>query len=557
MLTPMKKKLGWAFSAIIFLTGCGRDASQESPKRVYRGPKLVLLLSVDQARYDYLNRFRPLFKGGFKRLLDRGVSFANAHHNHAITVTAPGHASLSTGLYPRRSGIVSNQWYDRKRKVPVYCVEDSDYPLIGSTLASAGRSPKNLLGSTLSDWIKKQTPGSKVFTASGKDRSAIVLGGKRADAAFWYDHSSGEFVTSQYYWQAYPPWMEEFHRQRIPDSHFATAWEPLPASISDHPSLGIERLEDGLPQRQFPHALGKLSLFPDASFYSAFYSSPFLDGYLAKFARALIENESLGLDNDPDLLSLSFSAVDSVGHSYGPNSPEVLDAFLRLDKALGQLLDFLDRKVGQDNVAISLSADHGVMPLPEYRRKQKLPGGRVDVQDVVCFQTVGRELEAKFGKERWFLEGLYLNHDALDRHRLNQEEMEQELARLIEQCPVVAKAWTRTQLESAAPGSDPYLQLFFNSFHSERSPDLFVQLKEFHLDSIWPGTSHGSPYEYDTHVPMLILFPGISPATIEKRVNTVDLAPTLASLLNVPMPENLDGVDRSPWLIRADRLGND
>ena len=544
----MKKTLGLALTVTLLAPGCLPDVSRKSTETDYTGPRLILFLSVDQARYEYLNRFRPLFQGGFKRLLDQGVRFSNAHHNHAITVTAPGHASLSTGLYPRRSGIISNQWYDRQRKRPVYCVEDFDSPLIGSLLPSSGRSPKNLLGNTLSDWIKKRTPLSKVFTASGKDRSAILLGGKETDAAFWYDKSSGEFVTSQYYLKEYPSWVKEFHARRIPDAHFAAAWEPLPVSDSDYTALGIERPDDVLQQRRFPHALGGFSLFPDASFYLAFYSSPFMDGYLATFARELIENESLGLDKDPDFLGLSFSATDSVGHVYGPNSPEVLDTLLRLDRALGELLDFLDRKVGRDNVAISLSADHGVMPSPEYLGRQELPGGRAGVRDVVCFQAGGKEFETKFGKEKWFLQGLYLNPDALGRHHLSSEEVEKELARLMEQCPLVKKVWTRNQLETAVPGADPYQELFFNSFHSGRSPDLFVQLEEFYLTSMGLGTSHGSAYEYDTHVPLLILFPGISPATIAERVNTVDLTPTLASLLKLSIPEGLDGIDRSHGL---------
>ena len=545
------KKFGFASATLVLLTGCGANDSQPARQTPHLRPKLILFLSVDQARYDYFTRFRPLFKRGFKDLLERGVHFTNAHHNHAITVTAPGHASLLTGLYPKHSGIIANDWYDREKKEPVYCVGDPAYPLIGSNLSSepSGRSPKHLLGNTLSDWIKKATPKSKAFTASGKDRSAILMGGKEADAAFWYDKQTGQYVTSQYYWKEYPPWMEKFHQRGIPDAHFGKTWEPLPVSTLDSASLAaIERFPDCPEGTGFPHSLGGLSLFPDSSFYSAFYSSPFLDGYLVQFAQALIENESLGVDDDPDFLGLSFSAVDSIGHAHGPNSPEILDAFLRLDEALGELLDFLDGRIGLANIAISLSADHGVMTLPEYLRHKKLQGGRMGVQDVICFQSSGHKFETKFGEEEWFLEGFYLNHEVLDRRNLSRQKVEAELARLVKECPIVAKVWTRTQLESPSPHPDPYLQLFRNNFHRQRSPDLFVQLKKFYLGSAGSGTSHGSVYDYDTHVPLVLLFPGIPAATVEKRVNTVDLAPTLVSLLKLPMPEKLDGMDRSSWL---------
>ena len=542
----MKKRLSVFSAGLLLLTGLGAISSP-APDQMLR-PRLLLFLTFDQARYEYFVRFRPAFKDGFKYLLDHGISFAQAHQNHAVTVTAPGHASLSTGLYPRHSGIIGNMWYDRETKEPIYSVGDPIYPLIGSTLASSGRSPRNLLGTTIGDWMKWHTPGSKTFSAGGKDRSAILIGGKSAEAALWYDRLSGEFVTSQYYWDNYPPWMEEFHRRKLPDAYFGKAWTPLPVNPRRYLSLGIERLDENRAERNFPHYMGGLSPFPDSSFYSAFFASPFMDAYLVQFAQALIEHEALGADEDVDFLGLSFSAIDSVGHGYGPNSPEILDTFLRLDQYLGEFLNFLDERVGLENVVISMSADHGVVPMPEYRRRHNLPGGRAGAEDFLCFQTSGRKFETKFGEDEWFLEGFYLNYEALGRRNLRRQEVEEELARLLEQCPLVANVWTRTQLESPAANMDSYQELFRNNFHRQRSPDLFVQLKKFYLGFPGFGTSHGSAYEYDTHVPLLIRIPGIPGVTINERVNTVDLAPTLASLLNLPMPEKLDGADRSHWL---------
>lgn len=510
--------------------------------------RLLLFLTIDQARYDYLTRFRSLYRGGLKYLLERGVVFANAHHNHASTSTGPGHASLATGLYPRNSGIIGNSWYDRKSRQPVYCVEDPSFPLLGSNQASSGRSPRHLLAPGLADWIKQKNPKSKVFVAGGKDRSAVLVGGKTADAAYWFDSRTGQWVSSRYYLKAYPEWLQEFAARKIPDAYFGKTWEPLPVEVSDYRRLGVERVDAGFYGQGFPRPLGGLALTPNPSFYSGFYASPFMDLYLLELARALVENESLGSDEDLDFLGLCFSVLDSVGHSYGPNSPEVLDVCLRLDRALGEFFDFLEARVGLQNVLICVSSDHGVMTLPEYLKMKDLPGGRLGLEDLLCYQRSGLELAARLGEGDWFLQGFYLNYETIGRHNLRRQEVEEEVARLLERCPSVARVWTRTELESGTPRADPFFELFSNSFHPGRSPDLLVQLKEYHLASAGTGTSHGSAYDYDTHVPLLLAGPGLLPRTVSERVHTVDVAPTLAALLQIPVPGKVDGVSRQAWL---------
>jgi predicted AlkP superfamily pyrophosphatase or phosphodiesterase len=519
-------------------------------------PRLLLILTIDQARSEYMDRFRPIFTGGLKYILDKGVFFTDAHHHHAVTATGPGHASMATGLYPAHSGVIANQWYDRESGQRVNCVQDSDSPIIrpdsedasSSSSSSSGRSPRNLSATALPDWIKGRSPETKIFTASGKDRSAILTGGKSADAAFWYDGRTGQFVTSQYYMKEYPPWMKRFHERKIADSYFGKPWQPLPVDPSLLEQLEIQALDRGDYHWAFPHPIGGASLTPTSSFYDSLYSSPFLDSYLAELAKTIVDSESLGKDEHLDVLGLCFSSVDTVGHQYGPNSPEILDTFQRLDRSLGELFQFLDDRIGMEHVVIALGADHGALPLPEYLKLKGKEGKRFSTEDITCYQQAEAELDSRFGSEDWLLRGLYLNYEAIGRRNLKRQEVETALANTLGRCSAVEKVWTRTELESTTESTDPYFEMYKHNFHPERSPDLFVQVKQFHLSRLRDGTTHGSPYPYDSHVPLVVVFPGIIPGSISERVYTVDLAPTVASLLGIPVPGELDGADRSGLL---------
>lgn len=519
-------------------------------------PRLLLIVTIDQGRSEYLNRFRPIFTGGLKYVLDKGVFFTDAHHHHAVTATGPGHASMATGLYPSHSGVIGNQWYDRASGKRINCVQDSDSPIIepdsegasASSSSSAGRSPRNLLATALPDWIKEHSPESRVFTAGGKDRSAILTGGKNADAAFWYDDRSGQFVTSRYYMKEYPAWMRRFHERKIADSYFGKPWQPLPVDPTVLEQLQIQALDRGDFHWAFPHPIGGTTLTPTSSFYDSLFRSPFLDSYLVELAKAIVDNESLGKDEHLDVLGLCFSSVDTVGHQYGPNSPEILDTFLRLDRSLGELFQVLDEKIGMQHIVIAVGADHGALPLPEYLKLMGKEGQRFSTEDVTCFQAAEGKLDSKFGIEDWILRDRYLNYEAIGRRNLKRQEVEEELARTLGRCSAVEKVWTRTELESTTESAEPYFEMYKHNFHPERSPDLFVQLKPFHLARLRDGTTHGSPYSYDSHVPLVVVFPGVIPGSISERVYTVDLAPTVASLLGIPVPGELDGVDRSDLL---------
>ena len=532
------KNLIPVFLSAVLLVCCTESPPPEEarpggPVSEYR---LVLILTIDQFRANYLDRFAPVFQGGLARLAEQGVLFVDGHQDHAVTNTGPGHASISTGAYPSRSGIITNQWFDKQRRVSMYCVGDANWPLIG-TFALSGRSPENLQVSALPEWMKEQWPGSKAFTASYKDRAAILLGGHGADGAYWY--SGGDFVTSTYYQTSYPPWVTSFNARNLPEQYFGQLWKPLPVDESVKKSLSIEATDFGWFERGFPHALGGRSFRPGPSFYSSFASSPMVDEYLAEFAKELIVQEALGQDESPDYLGLSFSAPDLVGHGYGPNSPELLDTLIRLDGYLADLLDFIDQHVGLDRTLIALSADHGVCPVPEFQQAHSLPGRRADAEDTACWQNQLSEISTRLGVEAdWLLSDFYLDYDLIEQMGLDPARVEKVAAEVLEECPVIRRIWTRTELLTES--DDPFHRLFSNSFDPKRSADLMLQLEEYQVTTTL-GTSHGSPYRYDTHVPILFLQPGVAPKRVEGRVRTIDMAPTLAEILGLEIPPHVQG----------------
>jgi len=486
-------------------------------------------LVVDQFSADELARMSPLFTGGFRTLLDRGVSFTQAYHAHALTETAPGHATLATGSFPSHHGIVSNWWIQEGSLVSQWAIDDDLYD----------ESPQELERTALGDWIKAKYPDSKVFSASGKDRAAILMGGKQADGALWYDEEIGGYETSEYYVE--PEWLDHFNDQRLLDVRFGQMWEPLPLAPETVGVLQLQKLDFGPLLNELPMSIGPPRPAPDETFYSAVRDSPWWDEYLAQLARFMIEAEDLGRDGNPDLLALSFSAADYVGHDHGPNSREYVDVLLRLDHTFGELLDFVDERVGLDSTIVGLSSDHGVVPVPEVRHSQGLPGRRVTSATIRCLQGVGNQLAESHGVERWLIPGPRLAPGLEEATGRARPELEEETAALLEQCPAVESVWTGSELLQEVAESDHDRWLYANCYYPERSPDFLIQFEEYFMSSVSSVTTHGSPYAYDTHVPLMVLAPGLAPEALDIPVRTVDLAPTLANLAGIPIPREVDG----------------
>jgi hypothetical protein len=482
-------------------------------------PRLVLLVAVDQMRHDYLPRFAGGFTGGFRRLLQGGAAFTNAHLDHYPSVTAVGHAAMLTGAPPSLSGIIGNDWYDRSLRRNVTSVEDPATRLVGAE-GSAGSSPHRLRVSTLGDELKMAQPGSRVVGLSHKDRSAILMAGRMADLALWWDTSTGAFVSSTWYAPALPKWAAEWNARKPAD-----AWRGREWRAGEGGAL-LGRMPDGT----------------GPAYYGAIYNSPFGNDLLVSLAEAALEGEALGARGATDVLAVSFSCNDAVGHGKGPHSPEVADITVRTDIALERLLAAVDRRVGLARTLVIVTADHGVAPVPEQMTAWKMPAGRLSRPDLE--RGVVGALEKAFGPGAW-LEGragsaLYLNQALIAEKGLDPAAVERRAASGIELVRPVWRAYTRSQLLEGRVPPDPWSRRVLLSFDRERGGDVEVLFEPYWMSST-SGTTHGTPYSYDTHIPLMVMGPGIRPGRYDRPVVLNDLAPTLATLLEIETPSGSSG----------------
>lgn len=519
-------------------------------------PALVIVITIDQFRGDYLTRFGPHFgEGGFKLLLAQGASFTDAHHRQAVTKTAPGHAVLLSGVHPDVHGIIANDWLDRATLRKVNCIEDDRVQPVGlppdrsvvrmpGTNAQLGASPRNFLATTVGDELKVARAGrSKVIAISSKDRSAILLAGKLGDAAYWMDR--GRLVTSTYYMKELPSWVRAFNDSGRTEAYFGRTWERiLPAAayeeIQGPDDVAAESSEWGL-ARTFPKVVnggeGKIG----AAFYDAFECSPFKSEVLVEFARALVENENLGGRGVTDLLGLSFSANDTVGHNYGPDSHEVMDMMLRTDRLIAGFLKFIDERVGLKNCTILLTGDHGSPPLPE-RVKALNPlveAGHIDSARVLKAgeAALDRAFGPLGGDRHWLVAdatALLFQPGVREEKRVAAAAAEKVVREALLAIEFVQAVFLRSELEEGvAPGAHGPATL--RSFNRERSADVIYFPKPFWVDRK-TGTNHGTPYNYDTHVPLVWFGVGVKPGVYPQRTGMDGVAPTLSRILGIPAP---------------------
>jgi len=502
-------------------------------------PKLIVVVIVDQMRADYLERFSPYETGGFHRFASEGADFLNANYQHSPTETCVGHAVLLSGRNPAHTGVVANEWYERATRKMMYCVEDPAFPLIGE--AGLGASPKNFLGDGLGDWLQSAFPASRVYSISLKDRAAILMAGRHPQGVFWYAHQDGRFITSRYYAAQLPAWVEQFNQRHTADSYAGKRWTALLESTS--PAYHTNQVE-----AQFPHVM------PDhvgQELYDAVYGSPFGDEVLEEFAETTIAANQLGAKDTPDLLAISFSSNDAVGHTYGPNSPEIADEQIRLDRTLGRLMRFVNERLGRENVLWALSADHGSEPTPEAERTLfgNTAAQRLPFSDAV--KSVEIQLNQIFhisGDMHWFSAQvdtmLYFDRAALAKHRITLQSARRALASQVRNVPGIAGFYDPSQL----PASGWMPTYIRNSNYSARSGDVYYLTKQWTYFSSRPtGTSHGDPWPYDTHVPFVLLGWHILPHRVLENVHVVDLAPTLADIVGIygPQSHTLDGQSRA------------
>jgi predicted AlkP superfamily pyrophosphatase or phosphodiesterase len=514
-------------------------------------PKLVLVIMVDQFRYDYLERFEDLFgKNGFRRLMNDGAFFTNANYDYVPTYTAPGHAAVHTGSVPAQNGVVGNEWFDRvtgKRRIMVSDLEAHNVTMAGVQSQTGAPSPRILIGTTIGDQMRlAENFRSKVIAISQKDRSAVLPGGQHPNGAYWFQSSDGTYITSDYYYKSLPNWVQEFNKKNSPDKYFGKKWEKsLPESAYARAQAERLPLQKSSLGESFPYTITGGLDKPGPKYYSTFELSPFATEHLADLAKAAIEAESLGADEFPDFLSVSFSTPDLVGHTFGPDSQEIVDTYARLDKVIADLLNFVDRKIGLQNTIIAMTGDHGVAPIPEYMSKMGLDGARLSGQAVLT--AVNKALNDKFGKEeKWVQafvnEQIYIDPKLIAASKTTQEEVERIVGDAAITIPGVINYFTRTQIINGNMPQTALARRVTNGFNRLRSGDVWVITKPFSFFSEGGlGTTHGSPYNYDTHVPVIIFGKGVTKGRYTIECSPSDIAPTLASLLRIEMPSNRYG----------------
>jgi predicted AlkP superfamily pyrophosphatase or phosphodiesterase len=491
-------------------------AAAPAPKQ----PKLIVVLVVDQFRYDYLTRFRSDYTRGFDRLLKQGAVYTNANYEQYPTVTAVGHATVLTGAPPAISGIVSNDFFDREANARRALVSDSNVTTLGNPHRS-GSSPVRLLVSTVGDELKMSgRMPVKVIGVSWKDRSAILPAGRMADGAYWMDSETSGFVSSSWYFPQLPAWVDEFNTNHRVEQFAGKQWTPVTG---------------GQPFATMPAAAGE-------KLATALDESPFGNELLLAFAEQAIVKENLGGNGGIDLLTLSFSCNDYVGHRVGPDDPRVRDMSIRTDRLIGQLFDFLEKRVGMANVLVALTADHGVAPLPEKMVERKMPGGRLTEKPVI--DAIESALNARYGPGTWFATKYapapYFDHKFIESKGLNLAEVQQTAAQAVRQLPHIARVYTREELARGLAPADAIGRRVQNGFYYQRASDLTVIPEPYWMFDK-AGTTHGTPYSYDSHVPLVLMGPGIVPGVHHRRVAVMDLAPTLATYLSVETPSGSQG----------------
>jgi len=536
----------------LFLLSCV-DAAIAAPSvapALPAQPKLVVVLVVDGLPNEQLQRYRDQFgQGGLRRLLDQGASFSNAHQAHGVTVTAVGHAAILSGAYPYQHGIIGNNWIDPVTKQSVYCTEDTAFTYIGEdTRPSDGTSPNRLRVDTLGDQLRYATGNrAKVVTVSGKDRGAILLAGK-SGTPYMYMDKTGNFASTTFYMQQHPQWVQQYQASKPQDRYYGKTWKPLLADAA-YANDAPDALYPATPSspNRFPFAFYSDSGATDADYYNRLKASPFLDELTLDFARAAVDGEQLGNNpaGVPDLLGVSLSAHDYVNHAYGPESKMSHDHLQRLDRMLANFMSYLDRKVGAGKVLVVFTADHGFPNTPEFMKTAHQDAGRVD--GVKLTAALNAALAAKYGNGKLVIAqsvpNLQLDYAAIDKLGLAHADVENTAAQFLRTQEGVAEVYTRSQFEAGLTGSTRLGELMRRAWNRDLSGDLLVVTKPYwFFGSSSSGTSHGSPYAYDTNVPLVLSGPAwIKPGHYGQYAETVDIAPTLAHLLHIRPPAAAEG----------------
>lgn len=533
--------------SVLFVASATLAIAQSSER-----PKLVVGIIVDQMRHEYLYRFYDKYgDGGFKRLMGDGFVLKNAHYNYTPTYTGPGHASVYSGTTPAIHGVIGNDFYDRLARRKVNCVEDGRYKPVGADNGNGDVAPSRLLSTTITDELKLFTQKrAKVIGLSCKDRGAVLPAGHMADAAYWYDGKSGKFITSTYYAAKLPDWLTKLNDRKLADKYLSQEWNTLypiekytESGPDDNP---YEQKFRGKTKSVFPYNLKELKKVNGE--YEFLISTPFANDLMLDITFAAIEGEALGKDAITDFLTLSFSTPDYVGHTFGANSVEVEDVYLRLDKNIETLLNHLDEKVGKGGYTLFLTADHAVAENPQYLRDNKVPAGyfseanvRANLEAYLLKQFPGREIIEDMGNEQIFLNTAAFQGDPRTAgvDMMIATEM---ITKFLMAQEGVANVFSENTMRQASYTEGGIKGMYARGYHPKRSGDIIIVLEPGWFEAMKiQGTTHGSPYTYDTHVPVLFFGNGIKKGSSALYHPITDIAPTLSVLLNIKFPSGCTG----------------
>jgi predicted AlkP superfamily pyrophosphatase or phosphodiesterase len=505
-----------------------------------KAPKLVVGIVIDQMRTDYIYRYWNRFgEGGFKRLVNEGFFCKNTHYNYVPTYTGPGHSSIYTGAAPSAHGIIANDWFSKETGKEMYCVSDAKAKPIGTTSKNGMMSPHNQLTTTLGDELKLFTNGkSKVFGVSLKDRSSVLPVGHAGNAAFWFDEETGNFVSSDWYVKELPTWLNNFNAKKLPKTYLEKGWNTLYGIETYTNSIADDNKYEKAPSKKekpvFPYDY-KAQIA--ANSWGILKASPWGNTITKDLSIECLKNEQLGKDDISDMLCISFSSTDYVGHAYGLRAVETEDVYLRLDKDLEELLKVLDAEVGQENYVLFLTADHGAADVAAYLKDLKIPAGYLKEKimekelKTFCAKQYGDSLISNMSNQQ-----IFLNMPKLWSLKLSQDEVEKTLASKLIQMEGISEAYPSSALKFEGYKGDSFKSLIANGYNHKRSGNVAFSYLPGWLDIPETGTTHGSEFTYDTHVPLIFFGAGIKKGESVKNYYITEIAPTISILLNNPFP---------------------
>jgi arylsulfatase A-like enzyme len=531
-MKSIKTTLLSAFLALFFSSSLSAQTKPVTSDK----PALVVGIVVDQMRWDYLYRYPEKYSAnGFNRLLREGYSCQNTQINYSPSYTACGHTCVYTGSVPAVHGITGNNWFDYDEKKVVYCTQDTTFNSIGSTSKAGRMSPNRMLTTTITDELRLATNfGSKTIGVALKDRGSILPAGHSANAAYFYDGSVGNFITSSYYMKELPSWVNEFNRKQLPELYIRQNWNTL-LPIAQY----FESHEDDAPFEEtfsnekkpiFEHRVSEL-MKPG---YDIIKATPYGNTYTLDFAKATIAGEKLGKGKYTDFLAVSLSSTDYIGHQFGPNSVEIEDCYIRLDKELEQFFNYLDANIGKGKYLLFLTADHGAAHVPDFLKRNKIPAGVFPIDTV--YKQLETHLASKFGEGKWLLgyENMQfsLNRELIAKQEKDLTDVIDEVKNFIAPLPGVAKVLDLTELEEEIYEQN-LKQKIANSYYPRRAGDVFVIFEPGWFEGMEKGTTHGTIYPYDTHIPLVFMGWNVKPGLDYSQVNMTDIAPTLAAMLRI------------------------